>query len=468
VAGYDFDLFTIGAGSGGVRASRLAAGYGARVAIAEARRLGGTCVNLGCIPKKLLVYASHYAADFEDAPAFGWRGAAPRFDWPSLVAAKDREIARLNEVYARILDESGVARIEGRATLLDPHTVEVAGRRYSAAHVLVATGSRPTLPTLPGIEHAITSDEAFHLPALPERVAIVGGGYIAVEFAGILHGLGASVSLLHRGQLFLRGFDDDLRAHLAREMRTRGVDLRFGARVEAIRRGPRGLALALAGGAPLEVDAVLYATGRVPSTAGLGLEAAGVELRPDGAVAVDDFSRTSAPSVWAVGDVTDRINLTPVALHEGACFARTVFGGVPTKPDHENVPTAVFSEPQLATVGLSEAEARRRFGAVAVYRTRFRPLRHTLTGRDTEVLVKLVADPRTDRVLGCHMAGPEAGEIVQGLAVALRCGVTKAQLDATLGIHPTVAEEFVTLREPVAPGGAGRSPSPSGARQRTT
>ncbi len=446
MSGYDFDLFTIGAGSGGVRASRVAAGLGARVAVAEEGRLGGTCVNLGCIPKKLMVYAAHYGEELADAAAFGWSVGAPRFDWKTLVENREREIARLNAVYARLLDDAGVTRLAGRARLLDPHVVEVGGRRISAAHVLVATGSRPVRPDVPGIEHAITSDEAFHLPALPERVAIVGGGYIAVEFAGIFHGLGAHVTQLYRGMPFLRGFDDDLRAHLAGEMRRKGIELRFDATATRIERAPGGLRVSLQTGEVLAVDAVMYATGRAPNTVGLGLEALGVALGAAGEIRVDALSRSSVPGVWAIGDVTDRMNLTPVALHEGACFARTVFGGIPTEPDYENVPTAVFSQPAIGTVGLAEAEARARFGAVDVYRERFRPLRHRLTGREEETLVKLVVDPKSDRVLGVHLVGPEAGEILQGFAVALRCGATKAQLDATIGIHPTTAEELVTLR----------------------
>jgi glutathione reductase (NADPH) len=444
---FDFDLITIGAGSGGVRASRLAAGYGARVAVIEAGRLGGTCVNLGCIPKKLLVYGSHYGEDLADAAAYGWSLAAPRFDWRTLVANKDREIARLNQVYARLLDEAGVTRIEGRARLLDPHTVQVGERSWSARHVLVATGSRPSLPELPGVEHAISSDQAFHLPALPSRVVIVGGGYIAVEFAGIFRGMGAHVTLLHRGELFLRGFDDDVRAHLAGELAHKGIDLRFSTEVARIERGANGLIVETNGGALLDADAVLFATGRVPNTEGLGLAEIGVELGSAGQVRVDGYSQSRVPGVWAIGDVTDRVNLTPVALHEAACFARTVFGGSPTRPDHENVPSAVFSQPPIGTVGLTEADARAGFGVVDVYRSRFRPLRHTLTGRPEQTLVKLVVDARSDRVLGVHMVGPDAGEIIQGFAVALRCGATKAQLDATVGIHPTTAEELVTLRE---------------------
>jgi glutathione reductase (NADPH) len=447
---YDFDLVVIGAGSGGTRASRLSAGLGARVAVVEESRLGGTCVNVGCIPKKLLVYASHYGHDFADAAAFGWDVGPRRFDWKRLIANKDVEIARLNGVYARLLDDAGVTRFDGRARLVDPHTIAVGESRVSAEHVLVATGSWPSLPATPGIEHAISSNEAFRLDALPERVVVVGGGYIAVEFAGIFHGMGAAVTQLYRGDLFLRGFDDDVRTTLADEMRKQGIDLRFRCDVTKIERTPAGLRIALTDGSTLEADVILYATGRRPNTKGLGLEAAGVATGADGEILVDDYSRTNVPSVWAIGDVTDRINLTPVALHEGICFARTVFGGQPTKPDHRDVPTAVFSTPSIGSVGLTEQEARERCGAVRIFRERFRPLRHTLTGRDEKTLVKLVVDAESDRVVGAHMVGPEAGEIIQGIGIAVKCGVTKAQLDATIGIHPTTAEEFVTLRTPVA------------------
>jgi glutathione reductase (NADPH) len=447
---YDFDLVVIGAGSGGTRASRLSAGMGARVAVVEESRLGGTCVNVGCIPKKLLVYASHYGHDFADAAAFGWDVGPRRFDWKRLIANKDVEIARLNGVYAKLLDDAGVTRIDGRARLVDPHTLAIGERRISAEHVLVATGSWPSLPLTPGIEHAISSNEAFRLDALPERVVVVGGGYIAVEFAGIFHGMGAAVSQLYRGDLFLRGFDDDVRTTLADEMRKQGIDLRLRCDVTRIEKAPAGLRIALTDGSQLEADAILYATGRRPNTKGLGLEAAGVATGPGGEILVDDYSRTNVPNVWAIGDVTDRINLTPVALHEGICFARTVFGGTPTKPDHRDVPTAVFSTPNIGSVGLTEQEARARCGAVRVFRERFRPLRHTLTGRDEKTLVKLVVDAASDRVVGAHMVGPEAGEIIQGIGIAVKCGVTKAQLDSTIGIHPTTAEEFVTLRTPVA------------------
>jgi glutathione reductase (NADPH) len=447
---YDFDLVVIGAGSGGTRASRLSAGYGARVAVVEESRLGGTCVNLGCIPKKLFVHAAHYGEDFADAAAYGWEVGPRRFDFARLRKNKDVEIARLNGVYAKLLDDAGVTRIDGRARLVDAHTVAVGERRISAEHILVASGGWPSLPQTPGIEHAITSNEVFGLERLPERVVVVGGGYIAVEFAGIFHGMGAHTTQLYRGELFLRGFDGSVRRALAVEMRKRGVDLRFGADVARIEKTHGGLRLTLNDGSALEADAVLYATGRAPNTRGLGLDAVGVKTGTSGEILVDDYSRTSVPSVWAIGDVTDRINLTPVALHEGICFARTVFGGAPTKPDYRDVPTAVFSTPSIGTVGLTEEEARERHGDVLVFQSSFKPLRHTLTGRDEQTLVKLVVDRASDRVLGAHMLGPEAGEIVQGLGVAVKCGITKAQLDTTIGIHPTSAEEFVTLRQPVS------------------
>jgi glutathione reductase (NADPH) len=447
----DVDLFVIGAGSGGVRAGRMSAAAGARVAVAEERYLGGTCVNVGCVPKKLLVYASHFAEDFEDAAGFGWTVGKRHFDWPALIAAKDAEILRLNDVYARLLDDAGVERIEGRAHLVDPHTVEVAGRRITAENVLVATGGWPYLPETPGIEHAITSNEIFYLKELPRRLLVVGGGYIAVEFAGILHGMGSHVVQCYRGPLFLRGFDDDVRRHLAEEMRKKPIDLRFETDVVGIEKTDAGLRVELTSGDMLETDVVLYAVGRVPLSADLGLESAGVEIGPKGEVRVDAYSRTNVPHIWAIGDVTDRVNLTPVAIHEGMALARTLFGGEPTKPDHRDVPSAVFSQPSIGSVGLTEAEARERYGEVDVYRSVFRAMKHTLSGRDEKTLMKLLVDRATDRVVGCHMVGPEAGETVQGLGIALKCGATKAQFDATIGIHPTSAEEFVTMREPVAP-----------------
>jgi glutathione reductase (NADPH) len=452
MAGYDYDLFTIGAGSGGVRASRMSAGFGARVAVAEVRHLGGTCVNAGCIPKKFFVYAAHFREDFEDAAGFGWVVGERRFDWPTLLRSKDREIARLNGVYAKLLEDAGVAHVEGRARVVDPHTLEVGGQRFTAENILVATGSWPSVPRVEGVEHAITSNEAFHIERLPPRAIIVGGGYIAVEFAGILHGLGVDVVQLYRGPLFLRGFDDEVRATLALEMTKKGIDVRFNASVAKIEKRASGLVAMLENGEALETDLILYATGRLPLTRDLGLEEAGVELDTKGAVVVDAYSRSSVESIWAVGDATDRINLTPVALAEGMALAKTLFGGEPTRPDHEDVPSSVFSQPAIGTVGLTEAAARERYGAVDVYRSRFRPLKHTLSGRDERTMMKLVVDRATDRVVGCHMVGPEAGEIVQGLAIAVKCRATKAQFDATIGIHPTSAEEFVTMREPVREG----------------
>ncbi len=450
LAQYDFDLFTIGAGSGGVRASRMSTRYGARVAIAEERDLGGTCVNVGCIPKKLLVYASAFRRDVEDAVGFGWTPPPPSHDWRTLIRNKDAEIARLNGVYARLLDEAGVKRIDGHARLVDAHTVAVGRETFTAEHILVATGSWPMLPAIPGIEHAISSNEMFHLDGLPERPIVVGGGYIAAEFTGILHGLGARVTQLYRGPLFLRGFDDDVRHHLAGELRHQGIDLRFDADVARIEKASDGgLRATLVDGSQLEADAILYATGRHPLTRDLGLEDLKIELRPNGAIRVDEYSRSSLPSVWAIGDVTDRINLTPVAIHEGMCLAATLFDGRPTRPVYENVPSAVFSQPAIGSVGCTEAQARARHPAVDVYRTAFRELKHTLSGRQERTMMKLVVDGATDRVVGAHMVGDHAGEVIQGIAVAMVCGATKAQFDATVGIHPTAAEEFVTLREKV-------------------
>jgi len=447
---HDFDLFVIGAGSGGVRASRVSASLGARVACAEDRPLGGTCVNLGCIPKKLLVYASHFVEDFAAAEqGYGWTLGPRAFDWPTLIANKDTEIQRLNGIYRRLLEGAGVTLIEGRAVVEGPHTVRVGDRRYSAETILVAPGGWPQVPEIPGRELAITSNEAFHLPDLPEHITIVGGGYIAVEFAGIFHGLGASVTQLYRGPLFLRGFDDDVRRWLADEMRKQGLDLRFETNVTAIERGVDGrLGAQLTDGSTLVTDQVFFATGRAPNTDGLGLESAGVELGASGEVRVDLYSRTNVPSIYAIGDVTDRIQLTPVAISEAMCFARTVYGGEPTSPDYHDVPSAVFSQPPIGTVGLTEAEALDRGHRLDLYESSFRTLRDTLTESGAQTHMKLVVDADTDRVLGVHMVGPDAAEIVQGFGVALKCDATKAQFDATIGIHPTAAEELVTLREP--------------------
>ena len=449
---YDYDLFTIGAGSGGVRASRMSAAYGARVAVAEERYLGGTCVNVGCIPKKLLVYGSHFADDFEDAAGFGWSVGERTFDWPSLIRNKDREIARLNSIYRKLLGGAGVEVFESRARVLDPHTVEVGDKKVTAANILVATGGWPAVPDVPGKEHAITSNEAFHLAEMPKRVVIVGGGYIAVEFAGIFNGLGAEVTQLYRGPLFMRGFDIDVRNTLAGEMRKKGIDLRFDAGIANIERNGGTLTATLKDGRTLETDAVMFATGRVPNTRGLGIEEIGVALAGNGAVVVDERYRTSVPSIWALGDVTDRVMLTPVAIAEAMVFARNLFKGDVESMHYRNIPSAVFSQPPVGTVGYTEEAARENCGEVDVYRTAFRPLKHTLSGRDEKTMMKLIVERASDRVVGCHMVGDDAGEIVQGLAVALNCNATKADFDRTIGIHPTAAEEFVTMREPVSAG----------------
>ena len=444
---YDYDFFVMGAGSGGVRACRIAAAHGARVAVAEERYLGGTCVNVGCVPKKLLVYASHFGEDFEDAAGFGWKVGERRFDWATLIANKNDEISRLNGIYERLLKSSGVTIIDGSARLEDAHTVAVGDQRYTAEYILVAVGGWPVVPELPGKEHAVTSNEAFFLEGLPRRVIVVGGGYIAVEFAGIFHGLGAEVTQLYRGPLFLRGFDDDIRAFLADEMKKKGIDVRFDASVRELARNGDGVRATLGDGSTLEADLVMYATGRAPNTAGIGLDVVGVELNAKGAVVVDEYSKSSVDNIYAVGDVTDRINLTPVAIREGQAVAETLFNDNPSKADHADVPSAVFSQPPIGTVGLTEAQARQRHGDVDIYKSSFRAMKHTLGGRDEKTFMKLVVDRASDRVVGCHMAGADAGEIIQGIGIAVKCGATKAQFDATVGIHPTTAEELVTMRE---------------------
>ena len=449
MAQFDYDLFTVGAGSGGVRASRHAARLGARVAVAEERYLGGTCVNVGCIPKKLFSYAAHYGEDIAHAAGYGWRVAAPAFDWRALVANKDREIERLNGVYAKLLAGAGVTLLHGRATLVDAHTVEIGGRCVSARYILIATGGWPVVPPIPGSELAISSNEAFHLSELPQRALVVGGGYIAVEFASIFNGLGVDTTLVYRGERLLKGFDADLGGFLAGQMQHKGVRIRFRSHIGQIARGAHGGALraTLADGAALETDCVMYATGRAPNSRGLGLESAGVNLSASGAVVVDSKFQSSVPSIYAVGDVIDRVLLTPVALAEAMVVAENLFGAGGRSMDYEDIPTAIFSNPNVGTVGLSEAKARERCGDVDVYRTTFGPLRHQLTGSGEQVLMKLVVDRKSERVLGVHMVGPDAGEIIQGFTVALRCGATKRQFDATIGIHPTIAEEFVTMRE---------------------
>ncbi|UQA60929.1 glutathione-disulfide reductase [Polyangium aurulentum] len=446
---YDFDLFTIGAGSGGVAASRRAGSYGARVAICEARRVGGTCVLRGCVPKKLLVYASHVRDEIEDARGFGWTIGEAHLDWGKLIEAKNKELDRLNGIYVRMLRDSGVEIVEGRARLVDEHTVDVGGKRITANHILIATGSYPVRPDIPGADLGICSDQALDLPSLPKRALIVGGGYIAVEFAGILSAAGVEVTLLVRGDNILRGFDADVRSTLSEEMRKRGVNILCETLMRSVERENDCMSVRLAGGEILETDLILFATGRVPCTTGLGLEETGVKLNERGAIVVDASSRTSVPSIFAVGDVTDRINLTPVAIAEGRAVAESLFNNNPMQADHENVPSAVFSNPPVGSVGLSEGEARRKYGKIVVYRARFRPMKHTLSGREERTMMKLVVERSSGRVLGAHMVGPDAPEIIQGVAIAIKCGATKRQFDATIGIHPTAAEEFVTMRDPV-------------------
>lgn len=449
MSSFDFDLFTIGAGSGGVRASRMAASYGARVAVAEEQRLGGTCVNVGCIPKKLLVYASHYAEDFRESSGYGWTVGETGFSWPTLIANKDKEILRLNGIYESLLEKAGVQILHGHATLVDAHTVAVDGKEYTAEHILLATGSAPVWPQIEGADLAITSDEMFALAEQPKRILVVGGGYIAVEFAGIMNGLGSAVTQIYRGALFLRGFDHDVRKMLAEEERKKGVDLRFDTDVVRLHREPTGIRAVLQDGADLEVDQVLFAIGRRPLTRELGLAEAGVSVSPGGAVIVDAFGRTNVPGIYAIGDITDRIQLTPVAIHEGMALAATLFDGRPTPVDHTQVPSAVFSQPSIGSVGRTEEEARKEFGGVEIFRSRFRTLKHTLTGSDETMMMKLIVDQESRRVVGLHVVGPEAGEIVQGFAVAIKAGLTKEQFDETVGIHPTAAEELVTMRTPV-------------------
>lgn len=445
---FDYDLFVIGGGSGGVRAARFAAGFGARVGLAESRYLGGTCVNVGCVPKKFLVYGAHFHEDFQVAAAYGWRAEVPRFDWPTLIENKNREIERLNGIYRKLLVNSGVTVFDAHASLLDANSLQVGDRTIRARHILIATGGWPQLPDIPGKEHAISSNEAFFLKALPRRVLVVGGGYIAVEFASIFRGLGAQVSQLYRGELFLRGFDRSVREHLREEMTHKGIDLQFNADIVRIDRQPDGsLAARLKDGRVLEADCVFYATGRRPMLDGLGLERTAVRLDERGHIAVDMHFQTAEPSIHAIGDVVGRAALTPVALAEGMALARKLFRHEEYQPlDYSLIPTAVFSLPTIGTVGLSEEAARAAGHRLRIFESRFRPMKLTLTPNPERTLMKLVVDADSDRVLGCHMVGPEAGEIIQGLAVAMKAGATKRIFDETLGIHPTAAEEFVTLR----------------------
>ncbi|AZV27354.1 glutathione-disulfide reductase [Pseudomonas syringae] len=448
---YDFDLYVIGAGSGGVRAARFAAGFGAKVAVAESRYLGGTCVNVGCVPKKLLVYGAHFAEDFEQSSGFGWSLGEADFDWATLIANKDREINRLNGIYRNLLVNSGVTLHEAHAKIVGPHEVEVNGERYTAKNILIATGGWPQIPEIPGHEHAISSNQAFFLKELPKRVLVVGGGYIAVEFAGIFHGLGANTTLLYRGDLFLRGFDGSVRKHLQEELTKRGLDLQFNADIARIDKQSDGsLKATLKDGRVLEADCVFYATGRRPMLDNLGLENTDVQLDEKGFIKVDEQYQTTEPSILALGDVIGRVQLTPVALAEGMAVARRLFKPEQYRPvDYKMIPTAVFSLPNIGTVGLTEEEAREAGHDVVIYESRFRPMKLTLTDCQERTLMKLVVDGKSDKVLGCHMVGPDAGEIVQGLAIALKAGATKRDFDDTIGVHPTAAEEFVTMRTPV-------------------
>jgi len=450
VAEYDYDLFVIGAGSGGVRASRFSAANGARVAVAEDQFMGGTCVNVGCIPKKLFVYASHFHEDFADAAAYGWTVKPDSFDWRTLVDNKDKEITRLNGIYRRMLEGAGVTIVDGRATVVDPHTVAVAGKNYTAEHILVAAGSWPNDLRYEGGEHVITSNEAFFLDKLPKKVVIEGGGYIAVEFAGIFNGLGVDTTLSYRGSLIMRGFDEDIRQHLQGEMEKKGIKLKLNASFEKVEKTDAGLTVHLDDGTTLEADTVMSAIGRRPNVNGLGLEEAGVALKDNGAVIVDDYFQTNVKSIYAIGDIIDRYQLTPVALAEGMAVYKTLFRDEPSAVDYEYIPTAVFSQPPIGTVGLMEDEAREKYGDVSIFKNTFRTLKNTLTGSDEQTFMKMIVDKASDKVVGIHMVGTDAGEMTQGFAVAMKAGATKAVFDSTIGIHPTSAEEFVTMREPLA------------------
>ena len=454
MADYDYDLFVIGAGSGGVRAARLAAMSGAKVAVAEEHRVGGTCVIRGCIPKKFMVYASEVAHQVEVAKGYGWSGFDDvRFDWKGFIEKKDVEIARLSGIYVRNLSNAGAELVHGRAELRDAHTIELIGKdqTVTADKILIATGGWPSVPEFPGSEHAITSNEAFHLHELPKSVMVVGGGYIAVEFAGIFAGLGVETTLIYRGPNILRGFDDDVRTHLGGELEKRGIKLILACQHEKIEKTGAGLISHLSSGMALTTDVVMFATGRAPKISGLGLENAGVAVNDKGAVVVDDYSKTNVDNIYAVGDVTDRINLTPVAIREGAAFAETVFRGNPTRYDHECVPIAVFSQPPVGSVGLTEADARHSHGQVDIYKSTFRPLKQTFFGGEDRTLMKLVVEAKTHKILGCHIVGDDAAEMIQMAAIAIKMGITKPQWDNTTALHPTAAEELVTMREKFVP-----------------
>jgi glutathione reductase (NADPH) len=444
---YDIDLFVIGGGSGGVRAARTAAGLGVRVALAENRHLGGTCVNLGCVPKKLFVYASHFREDFLAAKGFGWFINQPQFDWPRLLAQKNHEIERLRGIYQDLLNDSGVMLLEDRAHLLDAHTVRAGERQFRCERILIATGGCPFIPDIPGKEHAVTSDEMFALDRLPKRILIVGGGYIAAEFAGIMHGLGVETTICHRGDKLLKGFDEDVRTFAAREMCKKGIAIRFNTRIDAIEKTGNGFAAHTDQGHRLESGLILYATGRTPNISGFGLEAVGVEQDDAGAIKVDEHYQTNIPSIYALGDVTHRFNLTPVATAEAMALVNGLYTDKPAPVDYDNIPTAVFSQPPVGMVGLTEAEAKNRYPDIDIYQSVFTPMKHTLSGLDEKTLMKMIVRRSTDKVLGVHMVGTDAGEIIQGMAVAIRAGATKAVFDSTIGIHPTAAEEFVTMRK---------------------
>jgi glutathione reductase (NADPH) len=445
---YDYDLFVIGAGSGGVRAARMSASHGAKVAVAEEYRVGGTCVIRGCVPKKLLVYASHYAEDFEEAAGFGWSVGESRFDWPTLIKNKDAEIDRLNAIYIRNLEASGVEIITGRATLKDAHTVLLNGKEITAKYILIAVGATPFMPQIEGIEHAISSNEAFHIETLPDDIIVVGGGYIAVEFAGIFNGLGAKTSLVYRGETILRGFDDEVRHHLGEEMTKKGVTIKTNSDITSIVAKGDGYEVTFQDGSQQTTGLVMYATGRVPLTQDLGLEASGVATGKKQEILVDARSKTNIDSIYAVGDVTERAQLTPVAIREGAAFAETVFNNNPQEVDHSIIPTAVFSQPPIGTVGMGEEEARAAGHDFDVYASSFRAMKHTLSGSDEKTLMKLIVDKTSDKVLGLHIVGPDSGEMIQAFGIAVTMGATKAQFDATVAVHPTAAEEMVTFKQP--------------------
>ena len=448
---YDFDLFVIGVGSGGVRAARMSATYGARVATAEDKFMGGTCVNVGCVPKKLMVYASHFSEDYENAQGFGWEKSSPEFHWPTLIENKNTEIKRLNGIYQGMLDNAGVTHFDGRARIVDAHHISINDQIVSTNKILIATGGWPTVPEFPGNELVITSNEAFFLEDLPRRTLVVGGGYIAVEFAGIFAGLGAESHLSYRGPLFLRNFDQDVREVVAEELDKKGVNLHFDSNVDRIEKNEDGtLRVVFKEGGEMETDLVMYATGRAPAVADIGLENVDVKLGKNGAVIVNDEFRTSEPTIFALGDVTDKVQLTPVAIGEAMAFAQTQFLNKPTKMDYEGIATAVFCQPNIGTVGLTEADAREKYGEVDIYLSKYRAMKHTLSGSDEKSMMKMIVDKATDKVVGVHMVGSDAGEIVQGIAIAMKAGATKAVFDATVGIHPTAAEEFVTMRDPVS------------------